>query len=277
MPDRKGTLSVVATPIGNLDDLSPRALETLKSATAIYCEDTRVTAKLASRFGISAPRISCHEHNENARAAQVVERLGRGENVALVSDAGTPGVSDPGETVVRAAADAGYPVLAVPGPAAEMAALSISGIRAVPHLFLGFLPSRRVLRRRALEQARDRPETLVFFEAPHRLRESLDAAAEVLGDRRAVLCREMTKVHEEVVRGSLPEVARKIAQRALPPRGECVVVVEGAPAGKKPAASPPAASPAGRQTLREQAKSLARETGISSREAYRRLSEHDRE
>ena len=275
MPERKGTLFVVATPIGNLADLSPRALETLKTAAAIYCEDTRVTAKLASRFDISTPRISCHEHNETARSAEVVERLRRGENVALVSDAGTPGVSDPGAAVVRAAAEAGFPVASVPGPAAAMAALSISGIRAVPHLFLGFLPSRRTLRRKAFEDVRDRAETIVFFEAPHRLKESLDAAAEVLGERPAVLCREMTKLHEEAVRGSLPEIARAISKRAPPIRGECVVVVAGSSGETRAVASPPSSSNV-ELTLRERAKALAREHGISSREAYRRLSEENR-
>ena len=194
----------MGTPIGNLDDLSPRARRALTESDAIFCEDTRVTAKLASRFGISARRISCPGPREESRVADLLERLALGESVALVSDAGMPVLSDPGQRLVEAAAAAGFPVLVVPGPSAPAAALAVSGLPAVPHVFLGFLPAREGERRRFLEALRGRAETLVWFEAPHRLPESLEAAAEVLGPRRACVARELTKLHEEAVRGTLP-------------------------------------------------------------------------
>ena len=221
-----GRLLVVGTPIGNLDDLSPRARAALAEADAIFCEDTRVTAKLAARFGIGAKRISCPAPREDARAEELVERLSRGETVALVTDAGMPGLSDPGARLVASAADAGFPILVVPGPSAGAAALAVSGIPAVPHLFVGFLPSRAGERRRLLESLRDRSETLVWFEAPHRLKDSLADAAAVLGERRASVSREMTKLHEETVRGALPDLARRLAAHG-PARGEITVVVAG--------------------------------------------------
>ena len=217
----------MGTPIGNLEDLSPRARRVLSEADAIFCEDTRVTAKLTARFSIRAPRVSCPAPREGARVAELLERLARGETVALVSDAGMPGMSDPGERLVAAASEAGHVVEVVPGPSAPAAALAVSGLPAVPHVFLGFLPARQGERRRALEALRSRTETLVWFEAPHRLRESLEDAAVALGPRRACVARELTKVHEEVVRGTLPEVAETFRARG-PGRGEVTVVVEGA-------------------------------------------------
>jgi len=221
-----GRLLVVGTPIGNLEDLSPRAQRALSEADAIFCEDTRVTAKLAARFGIGAKRISCPAPREDARAEELVERLGRGETVALVTDAGMPAFSDPGARLVEAAASAGFEVLVVPGPSAAASALAVSGIPAVPHLFLGFLPAREGERRRLLESLRDRAETLVWFEAPHRVSESLADAARILGRRRASVSRELTKLHEETVRGALPELAAELARRGGV-RGELTVVVEG--------------------------------------------------
>jgi 16S rRNA (cytidine1402-2'-O)-methyltransferase len=223
---RAGKLVIVGTPIGNLDDLSPRAARALSEADAIFCEDTRVTAKLASRVHLAGPRISCPAPRERSRVRDLLDRLARGETVALVSDAGMPSLSDPGEQLVEAAAAAGYPVEVVPGPSAPAAALAISGLPAVPHYFAGFLPSRPGERRRSLERLRDREETLVWFEAPRRLLASLDDAARILGARRACVARELTKLHEEAVRGTLPELAAIFRAREAG-RGEVTVVVEG--------------------------------------------------
>ncbi len=271
-----GRLFVVATPIGNLEDLSPRARKTLQNVSAIFCEDTRVTGKLASRFGFDAPRIACHEHNESRRVEDLLERLARGDDVAYVSDAGMPAVSDPGQRLVAAAAAAGHEVLAVPGPSAAVAALAISGMPAVPHLFLGFPPSRRGPRRAMFDKHRNRDETIVFFEAPHRLASSLADACEIFGDRKAAVAREMTKIHEEVIRGSLAELARRIA--GCPVRGECVVVVEGATGDPGPGSATGDEIDAELEALasqdlpaRELAKAVARKTGAHSREVYARI------
>jgi 16S rRNA (cytidine1402-2'-O)-methyltransferase len=224
----RGSLWIVGTPIGNLEDLSPRAQRVLSSADAIFCEDTRVTAKLAARFGLAAARVSCPAPRERSREPDLLRRLSAGETVAFVSDAGMPALSDPGERLVAAAAAAGFPVYVVPGPSAVSAAVALSGFEAVPHAFLGFLPSRSGERRRALEARRGFPDALVWFEAPHRLVASLEDAAAVLGPRRACVARELTKMHEEAVRGTLPELARIFRDRGAA-RGEVTVVVEGAP------------------------------------------------
>ena len=273
MTAAQGRLFVVATPIGNLEDLSPRAVATLRRAAAIYCEDTRVTGKLASRFGIASPRYSCHEHNEASRIPEALARLREGRDIALVSDAGPPAISDPGRRLVAAAAREGFAVIAVPGPSALAAALSLSGLPAVPHTFLGFPPGRAGERRKWLEAQRDRSETIVFFEAPHRLAACLAQAAEVLGNRPATVSREMTKVHEEVLRGTLPELAAEIGRRERV-RGECVIVVGGSEPG---AAADPAEDwrlEAGRlagtgATAREVAREIHRRSGVPSREVYR--------
>ena len=270
-----GTLLVIATPIGNLDDLSPRAAALLRRAAAIYCEDTRVTGKLASRFGFSAPRISCHAHNEEARVKEVLGRLRAGEEIALVSDAGTPALSDPGERIVAAAASAGFPVVAVPGPNAAAAALSISGLPAVPHVFLGFPPAKAGARRTFFERYRERPETLVWFEAPHRLAASLADAAAVLGGRPAVVARELTKVHEEALRGDLAALAERVSSRG-PVRGECVVVAGGAAPDERTAGADEidaridALAKRG-LPAREIAREVARASGLSSRDVYQRI------
>ncbi len=225
-PGKKGELLVVGTPIGNLEDLSPRARRALAEADAILCEDTRVTAKLAARFGFTAERISCPGPREKSRVAELLRRLDQGEHVALVSDAGMPALSDPGEHLVAAAARAGFSIFVVPGPSASAAALAISGLPAVPHVFLGFLPARSGERRRFLESLQERQETLVWFEAPHRLVESLEDAATALGPRRASVARELTKLHEETVRGTLRQLADLFRSRGAG-RGEITVVVEG--------------------------------------------------
>ena len=226
MTCRTGQLLAVGTPIGNLEDLSPRALKALSEADVILCEDTRVTGKLAARFGFRGTRLSCPAPREKTRIGELLRRLEAGETVALVTDAGMPGLSDPGEHLVEAAARAGFPVRVVPGPSAPSAALAVSGLPAVPHLFLGFLPARPGERRRFLEEIKPRAETLVWFEAPHRLLDSLEDAARVLGSRRACVARELTKIHEEAVRGSLPELAAEFRSRG-DGRGEVTVVVEG--------------------------------------------------
>ena len=223
---KSGRLLVVGTPIGNLEDLSPRGRKALAEADAIFCEDTRVTAKLAARFGLPARRISCPGPREESRVEELLGRLSRGETVALVSDAGMPTLSDPGARLVEAAAAAGHPVVVVPGPSAPAAALALSGLPAVPHTFLGFLPARQGERARLLETLRERRETLVWFESPHRLPESLESAARIFGPRRACVARELTKIHEEAVRGTLSELAAAFRARGAG-RGEITIVVEG--------------------------------------------------
>ncbi|HEY4229503.1 MAG TPA: 16S rRNA (cytidine(1402)-2'-O)-methyltransferase [Thermoanaerobaculia bacterium] len=223
---RSGQLLVVGTPIGNLEDFSPRAQRAFAEATAIFCEDTRVTAKLASRFGFTARRISCPGPREESRIAELLELLRAGETVAIATDAGMPTVSDPGARLVEAAVTAGFPVRVVPGPSAPAAALAVSGLSPVPHVFLGFLPARRGERTRFLESLRDRPETLIWFEAPHRLADSLEDAARALGARRACVARELTKLHEEARHGTLTDLAREFRARGRV-RGEVTVVVEG--------------------------------------------------
>jgi len=269
---------VVGTPIGNLEDLSPRAVRALSQADAIFCEDTRVTGKLASRFGLSAPRISCPAPRESSRVGDLLTRLGRGETVALVSDAGMPVVSDPGDRLVEAAAAAGHAVEGVPGPSAPSAALAISGLPGVPHLFLGFLPSRSGERHRALERVRDREETLVWFESPHRLAESLEEAARVLGPRRACVARELTKLHEEAFRGTLPDLAAEFQPRERS-RGEVTIVVEGAkPAAPEAGTSDELDSEIRRaiargESTRDLARTLGKRTGRPAREIYARAVE----
>lgn len=270
----RGRLVVVGTPIGNLDDLSPRGRRALAEADALFCEDTRVTAKLAARFGLKAPRIACPGPREGARVRDLLERLARGETVALVSDAGMPTLSDPGARLVEAARAAGHAVAVVPGPSAVAAALALSGLPAAPHTFLGFLPARPGERRRALEALRDRAETLVWFEAPHRLRESLADAAAALGPRRACVARELTKLHEETVCGALPELAADFGARETV-RGEITVVVEGA-SGAAATETAEAlderirAALASGEAVRALAKRLAAGSGRPAREVYAR-------
>jgi 16S rRNA (cytidine1402-2'-O)-methyltransferase len=225
-----GRLFVVATPIGNLEDLSSRALEALASAALVYCEDTRRTGNLFARHGLTSPRVSCHGHNEHRRIAEALERLARGETLALVSDAGTPLVSDPGERLVAAAAAAGHRVEAIPGPSAVLAILSISGFSAVPFTFLGFPPSRRGERDRWYAAHASRPGTAVLFESPFRIVESLEALAKAWGDPPVVLGRELTKLHEEVLRGRASEVARVLGARPSV-KGEIVLAAAASSGG----------------------------------------------
>jgi len=223
----QGRLVVVATPIGNLGDLTPRALEVLASADVVYCEDTRRSRTLFSAHGLTpkSPLQSLHEHNEAERCAQVVERVRAGQVVALVSDAGTPGISDPGERVVAAVAQAGLEVTSAPGPSAVVAALSISGLASERFIMEGFLPRKGAERQRRIEQWGHDARTIVFYESPQRLGATLGELAARWPLRRVVVARELTKLHEEVVRGTLGVVAARYADRE--PLGEIVVMLEG--------------------------------------------------
>ncbi|MEK6601312.1 MAG: 16S rRNA (cytidine(1402)-2'-O)-methyltransferase [Candidatus Binatota bacterium] len=221
-----GTLYIVATPIGNLEDITLRGLRILKQADVIAAEDTRHTKKLLAHYGIDRPLTSYHEHNEKTKAHELVARLERGENIALVSDAGTPTLSDPGYRLVREAIKAGINVAPVPGPSALTAALSASGLATDRFVFEGFLPAKKGERRERLSSLREETRTLVFYEAPHRLKESLGDLLEILGDREAVLGRELTKIYEEFIRGRLTETIARLD--LTKPRGEITLVVRGA-------------------------------------------------
>jgi len=224
-----GRLDVVATPIGNLNDLSARAREALSAATLIAAEDTRRTGQLLQAIGVSAKLISLHDYNEQGRVDRLVQQLQSGDVIALVSDAGTPLLSDPGFALVRAAAAAGVEVRAIPGPSALTAALSIAGIATDRFIFEGFLPSRQTERRTALERLSMESRTLVLFEAPHRIAATLADLAQIFGDaRRAVVARELTKMHESIYRGTLRELSDLAGRNADVSRGEITLIVEGA-------------------------------------------------
>ncbi len=225
-----GRLFVVATPIGNLGDMTQRAVEVLRAAHSVASEDTRRTRKLFSHYDIHTSLIAYHEHNEERAASVVLDRLTEGRDVALVTDAGTPLVSDPGYRIVERAVAAGIEVVAVPGASAVVAALSVSGLPPLPFRFEGFLPRKPGARRRKLEALADEDCTLVFYVSPHRLESVLADALEVLGDRRAALARELTKVHEQVLRGGLAEILETARSRTL--KGEMALVVEGRPSRK---------------------------------------------
>jgi 16S rRNA (cytidine1402-2'-O)-methyltransferase len=271
-------LYIVATPIGNLEDITLRALRILRSVDRIACEDTRQTQKLLSHFGIAVPTVSCHAHNERQRADELIAELKGGACIALVSDAGMPGISDPGEYLVAQAAAAGVPVIPIPGPSAVVSALAASGLDTTSFLFVGFPPPRTGERRSFYETLRSERATLIFYEAPHRVVESLRDAMQVFGaERRAVLAREITKIHEEFLRGTLQEIEAVCAGRDLL-RGEMTLLV----AGVNPAESTSAnAAPESDlrtamavylgQGLDEQAalKRVARDRGVSKSEVYR--------
>jgi len=220
-----GTLYIVATPIGNLEDITLRAIRTLKDADIIAAEDTRHTQTLLRHFTINTPLTSYHEHNERAKTGQLVARLERGESIALVSDAGTPAISDPGYRLVVEAIRLGVRVVPIPGPSAVIAALSAGGLPTDGFNFRGFLPARKRERRSKLQEFRDDRYSIVVYEAPHRLKESLDDIREIFGDRRMVLARELTKLHEELLRGRISEVIAEVSQREI--RGEVTLIIEG--------------------------------------------------
>src|SRR5580704_17837948 len=218
-----GCLYLAATPIGNLEDITMRAIRILKEADLIACEDTRQTQKLLHHYGIRKEMVSYHEHNELTRSPELVIELEQGAQIALVSDAGTPGISDPGHRLVTLCLRHHIPVVPIPGPSALVAALAASGLPTDEFLFVGFLPARSGARRKALDALKSEPRALVLYEAPHRLAETLSDAAEILGSRVGVVAREVTKIHEEFLRGSLIELRDAARQRA--PRGEITLLI----------------------------------------------------
>ena len=221
-----GVLYLIATPIGNLGDLSPRAAATLEAADFVAAEDTRVTMKLLRHLGLKKPMVSYHEHNRASAGPAILERLLAGESCALATDAGTPAISDPGEDLVRLCAENGVTVQAVPGCCALISALAVSGLPAGRFVFEGFLPVNRAQRRERLQELLGEERTLVFYEAPHRLRTTLADLLAAFGDRKAALCRELTKLHEETSRTTLAQAAAWYQENE--PRGEYVLVISGA-------------------------------------------------
>lgn len=274
-----GTLHIVATPLGNLDDLSPRARETLAGSALIACEDTRRTAKLLAHCGLTVPMVAVHKFSERDRLDTVLEVLARGDDVALVSDGGTPGVSDPGALLVAAAHDAGIRVSPIPGPSALVAILSAAGLPGDRFVFEGFLPSRPGERRTRLRELVGESRTVVLYEAPHRVRASLEDMAEVWGERTVVLGRELTKVYETVVRGSAREILLRLGDGEV--KGEIAIAV----AGYDPSSSPGLAEDDPLETIWTEAlvaaegdtraalKTAAKALGIKKPELWRRLAE----
>jgi 16S rRNA (cytidine1402-2'-O)-methyltransferase len=226
-----GTLYLCATPIGNLGDMTFRAIETLKKVSLIAAEDTRHTRKLTSHFDIHVPLTSYHEHNKMTKGPELVAKLLAGQDIALVSDAGLPGISDPGEELARIAIAAGIAVVPIPGACAALTALMASGLPTGGFLFVGFLPKASAERRRRLQVLRTYTETLLFYESPHQLLKTLDELKNTLGDRLAVVARELTKIHEQFCRASLSDLAELFRQQ--PPRGEFVIVVAGRAEGEE--------------------------------------------
>ena len=253
-----GILYLVATPIGNLGDFSPRAVDTLEKADFIAAEDTRVSVKLLNHFDIKKPLVSYHEHNRASAGQAILRRLLAGENCALVTDAGTPAISDPGEDLVRLCGESGITVEAIPGCCAAICALAVSGLPTGRFTFEGFLSANKKERRAALLKLKSEERTMVFHEAPHKLRATLSDMAEILGDRPVALCRELTKLHEETLRTTLSAAAALYAERE--PRGEYVLVVAGAQPLEEPAV-----------TLEEGVRRVLhlRESGVKMKDAVR--------
>lgn len=274
-PFPKGCLIVVGTPIGNLEDFSPRAIEALRQADFVAAEDTRVTLKLLNHFGIHKPLISYYEHNKREKGEQICFRMEAGETCALVSDAGMPAISDPGELLVAQCAERGIPVTVAPGPSAVITALAVSGLPTGRFAFEGFLSVNKKSRREHLEEIRGEKRTMVFYEAPHKLPATLRDLLETLGERRIALVRELTKIHEEVIRTNLQDAAERFSCEA--PRGEFVLVVEGAQeAAEKEITLEEAVKLASRYreeglSLSDAAKKAASETGFKKGEIYRLL------
>jgi 16S rRNA (cytidine1402-2'-O)-methyltransferase len=273
-----GTLYLVSTPIGNLEDITHRAVRLLGEVDLIACEDTRHTKKLLNHYGINTRTISYHEHNERERAAELLELLRSGSNVAIVSDAGTPGISDPGYRLARIAIDNDLRVVPVPGASALIAALVVSGLPTDEFFFGGFLPARSGARRTRLSELRSIAATLIFYEGPHRIAATLRDAHEILGERRAVVARELTKMHEEIARGTLSELAARFSSAEIA-RGEMVLIIdrtaiEGEGEKDKAVASIAAlVAELENEGLDHRAaiKKAARELGLTRAEAYRRL------
>ena len=268
-----GILYLVATPIGNLEDLSFRAVRILKEADLVACEDTRQTRKLLDHYGLRKPAVSYHEHNEAARTPELIARLKEGAAIALVSDAGMPLVSDPGYRLVRAAIAEGVPVEPIPGACAAITALAASGLPTDAFHFAGFLPPKPGQRRKALEGLQDEDATLVFYEAPHRILETLAAIQEVLGPRPVVLARELTKVHQEFLRGTAGEIAATLAGRDAI-KGEITLLVgraEAPPPDDTPLEEAVASCMREGLSRMDAIKAVARRRGLSKREVYRQV------
>jgi 16S rRNA (cytidine1402-2'-O)-methyltransferase len=272
----RGVLYIVATPIGNLEDITHRAVRILREADLIACEDTRQTRKLLDHYGVAKPAVSYHEHNEAERAEELVRKLEEGQSIALVSDAGMPGISDPGYRVIKLAIERGMTVVPVPGPSALTAALVGSGLPIDAFEFHGFLPAKSGQRRTALETLRDAKHTVVVYEAPHRIRETLEDILAILGPQRpVVVARELTKVHEEFIRGTAAEVLARIKEREL--KGEITLLI-GSGAGVATAVSAKTLAARLEEIMREQKvdekaalKIIAKERGLSKSEIYREI------
>lgn len=263
------TLYVVATPIGNLEDISFRALNVLREAKLIAAEDTRKTRKLLNHYDIKTPMTSYYEHNKLVKLDYIIDCLAEGD-VALVSEAGTPGISDPGYELIAAAAERGIPVVPVPGPSAVVTALTVSGLATDRFSYLGFLPRRAGNRKKLLESVISEPGTLVVLEAPHRLKATLQAMLDILGDRRIAVCRELTKVHEEIYRGTISRAIEHFTE----PRGEFTLVIEGNTKGSQPVITEEIENRLKEmrlsgKTAREALAQVASETGISRKELYK--------
>jgi 16S rRNA (cytidine1402-2'-O)-methyltransferase len=271
-----GTLYLVATPIGNLADITHRALQVLKDVDLIACEDTRHTHKLLQHYGITTKTVSYHEHNEQQRTAQLIAQLKDGSDIAVVSDAGTPSISDPGFRLVRAAIENDVPVVPVPGPSAVISALIAAGLPTDEFFFAGFLPSRSNARRTRLNELRAVPGTLIFYEAPHRLASTLKDAYEILGEREAVVARELTKLHEEIKRGRLSELSSYFEDHDKA-RGEIVVLIDRTVIAETTVTTESTIAALVDRFEQEgmdhraALKKAARELGLSRAEAYRKL------
>ena len=275
-----GTLYVCATPIGNLEDMTFRGIRTLKEADLIAAEDTRNSIKLLNHFEIRTPMTSYHEHNKIEKGKKIVDWLLEGKQVALISDAGTPGISDPGEELVRMCREAGITVTGVPGPAACITGLSISGLPSRRFVFEGFLPAEKKERQRVLDQITEETRTMVFYEAPHRLKKTVEELQKVLGQRRISICRELTKKHESVYSMTLEEAIAYYEKEE--PRGECVIVAEGRSRQELEQQERQKWEPLSledhmevylRQGMekKEAMKQVAKDRGIGKREVYRQL------
>ncbi len=273
-----GTLTLVGTPIGNLSDFSPRAVQALENCDFIAAEDTRVSLTLLNHFGIRKPLISYFEHNKRERGEIICRKLLDGENAVLVTDAGMPAISDPGEELVAMCHEQGIPVTVVPGPSAVVTALAVSGLPTGRFTFEGFLSVNRRSRREHLEGLVTEPRTMVFYEAPHKLRSTLEDMWEAWGDRRICLVRELTKLHEEIRRTTLSEAVEHYGEN--PPRGEFVLIVEGAPPIKAETVTAEQAAVLAKTCMEREglsasmaAKRIAAETGVKKGDIYRLLTE----
>ncbi|MFR8011794.1 MAG: 16S rRNA (cytidine(1402)-2'-O)-methyltransferase [Clostridia bacterium] len=275
-----GELYVVGTPIGNLGDLSPRAVETLSNCDFIAAEDTRVTLKLLNHFGIKKPMVSYFEHNKRERGVMITDRILAGESCAIVTDAGMPAISDPGEDLVALCHERGIKVNAVPGPSALIAALALSGMHTGRFTFEGFLSVNKKSRRDHLSSLKDEKRTMIFYEAPHKLANTLRDLAQVFGDREITIVRELTKIHEQVIRTTLDQAVREYGDGRL--KGEIVLILAGAPEEEEPAMTLEEAVQAAREWMQGgdppslAAKKAAKAGGFTKGEIYKLLQEEEK-